>query len=95
MREYLDPVVKTDPFAQIVNDFGIAANNVADLIQNTREVFKWIRKAGLKLTVENSHFVKRQVEFLCRTVSREAVSTHAQKTQVYLTNSDSPNPKRQ
>ena len=31
MRGYLDPVVKTDQFAQYVDDIGIAANNATEL----------------------------------------------------------------
>ena len=53
MREYLDPVVKADQCAQYVDDIGIAANNATDLTRNIRAVFKCIRQAGLKLTIEN------------------------------------------
>ena len=45
MREYLDPVVKTDQCAQYVEDIGIAANNATDLTWNIRAVFKCIRQA--------------------------------------------------
>ena len=52
MREYLDPVVKADQCGQYVDDIGIAANNATDLTRNIRAVFKCIRQAGLKLTIE-------------------------------------------
>ena len=52
MRKYLDPVVKADQCAQYVDDIGIAANNATDLTRNIRAVFKCIRQAGLKLTIE-------------------------------------------
>ena len=68
MREYLDPVVKADKCAQYVDDIGIAANNATDLTRNIRAVFKCIRNAGLKLTIEKCHFGVRQVEFLGRTI---------------------------
>ena len=61
MREYLDPVVKADQCAQYVDDIGIAANNATDLTRNIRAVFKCIRQAGLKLTIEKCHFGVRQV----------------------------------
>ena len=61
MREYLDPVVKTDQCAQYVDDIGIAANNATDLTRKIRAVFKCIRQAGLKLTIEKCHFGVRQV----------------------------------
>ena len=63
MREYLDPVVKADQCAQYVDDIRLAANNATDLTQNIRAVFKCIRQAGLKLTIEKCHFGVRQVDF--------------------------------
>ena len=84
MREYLDPVVKADQCAQYVDDIGIAANNATDRIRNIRAVFKCIRKAGLKLTIEKCHFGVRQVEFLGRTISPERISPQARKIQNFL-----------
>ena len=81
MREYLDPVVKADQCAQYVDDIGIAANNATDLTRNIRAVFKCIRQAGLKLTIEKCHFGFRQVEFLGRTISPEGISPQARKIQ--------------
>ena len=84
MREYLDPVVKADQCAQYVDDIGIAANNATDLTRNIRAVFKCIRNAGLKLTIENCYFGVRQVEFLGRTISSEGVLPHSHKIQNFL-----------
>ena len=81
MREYLDPVVKADQCAQYVDDFGIAANNATDLTRNIRAVFKCIRQAGLKLTIEKCHFGNRQVEFQGRTISAEGVLPQSHKIQ--------------
>ena len=84
MREYLDPVVKADQCAQYVDDIGIAANNATELTRNIRAVFKCIRQAGLKLTIEKCHFGVRQVEFLGRTISPEGISPQARKIQNFL-----------
>ena len=84
MREYLDPVVKADQCAQYVDDIGIAANNATELTRKIRAVFKCIRQAGLKLTIEKCHFGVRQVEFLGRTISPEAISPQARKSQNFL-----------
>ena len=81
MREYLEPVVKADQCAQYLDDIGIAANNATDLTQNNRAVFKCIRNAGLKLTIEKCHFGVRQVEFLGRTISSEGVLPQSHKIQ--------------
>ena len=84
MREYLDPVVKADQCAQYVEDIGIAANSATDLTRNIRAVFKCIRQAGLKLTIEKCHFGVRQFEFLGRTISPEGISPQARKIQNFL-----------
>ena len=84
MREYLDPVVKADQCAQYVDDIGIAANNAMDLTRNIRAVFKCIRNAGLKLTIEKRHFGVRQVLFLGRTISSEGVLPQSHKNQNFL-----------
>ena len=75
----LDPVVKDDQCPQHVDDVGSAANNGKHLVRNFRSVFKCIRQAGLKLTIEKWHFGGRQVEFLGRTISPEGISTQARK----------------
>ena len=80
MREYLDPVVKADHCAQYV-DIGIAANNAAAFTWNTWAVFKCIRNAGSKLTIEKCHFGVRQVEILGRTISSEGVLPQSHKIQ--------------
>ena len=84
MREYLDPVVKADQCAQYLDDVGIPANNATDITRNFRAVFKCIRLAGLKLTIENCHFGVRQVEFLGKTVSPEGISPQARKVHNFL-----------
>ena len=84
MREYLDPVVKADQWAQYVDDIGIAANNATDLTRNIQAVFKCIRQAGLKLTIEKCHFGVRQVEFLGRTISAEGISPQAREIHNFL-----------
>ena len=85
MREYLDPVVKADQCAQYLDDIEIAANNATDLARKIRVVvFKCIRQAGLKLTIEKCHFGVRQVEFLGRTISPEGISPQARKIQKFL-----------
>ena len=84
MREYLDPVVKADQCAQYVDETGIAANNATELTRNILAVFKCIRNAGLKLTIEKCHFGVRQVEFLGRTISSEGVSSQTHKIQNFL-----------
>ena len=84
MRGYLDPVVKADQCAQYVDDIGIAANNATDLTRNIRAVFKCIRPAGLKLTIEKCHFGVRQVEFLGRTIAPQEISPQARKIKNFL-----------
>ena len=94
MREYLDPVVIADRCAQYVDDIGIAANKATDLTRNIRAVFKCIRPAGLKLTIEKCHFGVRQVELLGRTISSKGISPQARKIQKFLENFRFPKSKK-
>ena len=64
IREYLDLDVKADQCAQYGDDIGIATNNAMVLTWNIRAVFKCIRQARFKLTIEKFHFGNRKVEFL-------------------------------
>ena len=84
MREYLDPVVKADQCAQYVDDIGIAANNATDLNRNIWSVFRCIRNAGLKVTIEKCHFGVRQVEFPGRTISSKGVLPQSHKVRNFL-----------
>ena len=52
MREYFDPVLKTDQCGQYVGDIGNEANKAVDLTLSIKALFECIRKAGKKLTVE-------------------------------------------
>ena len=94
MREYLDSVVKADQCAQYVDDIEIAASNVTDHTRNIRAVFRCIRQAGLKLTIEKCQFRVRKVEFPGRTISPEGIPPQAMKIQNSLIILDSPNQKK-
>ena len=84
MREYLDPDVKADQYAQYVDVIGIAANNATDLTRNIRAVFKCILNAWLKLTIEKCHFGVRQVDFLGRNISSEGVLPQSHKIKKFF-----------
>ena len=79
MREYLDKVIKADQCAQYLDDIGIAANSVTQLIRNIRAVFECIRQAGLKLSIDKCHFGVTKVEFLGRTIFPQGIALQDQK----------------
>ena len=64
-----------------MDDIGIAANDATDLTWTIRAVFKCIRQARLKPTIEKCHFGDRQVDFLGRTISSEGVLPQSHKIQ--------------
>ena len=84
MREYLDSVIKSDQCAQYVDDIGIPASSTEQLIKNIRAVLIYIRKAGLKLTIEKCHFGVTQVECLGRTIIPDGVAPQNQKIKNFL-----------
>ena len=95
MREYLDTVIKADQCAQYLDDIGIAANTTEQLIKNIRAVFKCIRKAGLKLTIEKCHFGVTQIEFLGRTITPLGVAPQDHKITNFLSKIRFPRSKKQ
>ena len=82
MREYLDEVIKTDQCAQYVDDIGIAANSVTQLIRNIRAVFECIRQAGLKLSIDKCHFGVIEVEFFGRTITPKGIAPGPQNPEI-------------
>ena len=94
MQEYLDSGIKADQCAHYVVDIGIAANTTEQLIKNLRAVFKCIRKAGLKLTIEKCHFGVTQVEFLERTITPDGVPQQDQKVKIFLSKVRFPKSKK-
>ena len=95
MREYLDKVIKADQCAQYVDDIGIAANTVTQLIRNIRAVFECIRRAGLKLSIDKCHFGVTQVEFLGRTITPQGIAPQDHKIHQFLSNVRFPKSKKQ
>ena len=95
MREYLDSVIKADQCARYVDDIGIAANTTEQLMKNIRAVFKCIRKAGLKLTIEKCLFGVTQIEFLGRTITPDGVAPQDQKVKNFLAKVRFPKSKKQ
>ena len=80
MREYLDTVIKADQCAQYVD---------------IRAVFKCIRKAGLKLTIEKCHFGVTQIEFLGRAITPHGVAPQDHKITNFLSKIRFPRSKKQ
>ena len=74
IREYFDPVIKTDQCAQYVDDIGMAANTPGQLIKNLRAVFQCLRKAGLKLSMAKCHFGLQKVYVFGRTITTKGVA---------------------
>ena len=95
MRECLDRVIKADQFAQDVDDIGIAANSVTQLIRNIRAVFEYIRQTDLKLSIDKCHSGVTQVEILGRTITPQGIAPQEHKIQKFLTNVRIPKSKKQ
>ena len=85
-REFRVSVIKTNQWAQHVDDFGIAANNPQHLIKNLRAVFHCLRKAGLKLSMAKSHFGVQELDFLGHTMTTKGVARQKQKVTDFFEN---------
>ena len=67
-----------------MDDNGNAPNNATDITRKKREVFKCIRQAGLKLTIEKCLFGVRQVDSLGGKISAERISPKPQIVHNFL-----------
>ena len=74
IREYLDALVKADKCAQYVDDIGVAANNVEELVANIVAVFQQIQKAGVKLSKSKCAFGHPKIEFLGRSITTRGIA---------------------
>ena len=74
IREYLDALVKADKCAQYVDDIGVAAHNMDELVANIEAVFQQIQKAGLKLSMSKCAFGHPKIEFLGRSMTTKGVA---------------------
>ena len=86
VREYLDPLVKADRCAQYVDDIGIAANNVEELVDNIESVFIKIKQAGLKLSMAKCAFGHPEMEFLGRSITSKGFASIEEKIDKFLKN---------
>ena len=90
IRKYLDALVKADKCAQYVDDIGIAANNVDELIINIEAVFQQIQKAGLKLSMSKCAFGHPKIEFLGRSITTKGIAPLEDKIDKFLNNLKTP-----
>ena len=86
VREYLDPLVKADNSAQYVDDIGIAASTVEELVDNIEAVFTKVRQAGLKLSMSKCAFGHAEIEFLGRSITSKGIGLIEKKIDDFLKN---------
>ena len=73
IREYLDAIVKAHKRAQYVDDIGVSANNVYELVDNIEAVFQQIQKTGLKFSMSKCAFGHPKIEFLGRSITKKGI----------------------
>ena len=78
-HEYLDPVIKTNQYAQNVDDNGKTINTPQQLMKNLRAVFYCLRKAGLKLSMAKCQFGVHEVDFPGRIITTKGIAPQKQK----------------
>ena len=76
--------MKADKCAQYIDDIGIAAHNVEELLSNIEAVFQQIQKAGLKLSMSKCAFGHPQIDFLGRSIISKGVALIEDKIDKFL-----------
>ena len=86
IREYLDTLVKADKCAQYVDDIGIAANNVDELVLNIKAVFQQLQKAGLMLSMSKCAFGHPKIEFVGTSITSKGIAPLEDRIDKFLNN---------
>ena len=84
LREFSDPVIKTDRCAHYVDDIGIAAQPPEQLITNLRGVFDCNQNDGLKLLMAKGHFGTKEIDYLGRIITSNGVTPQKQTFKFFL-----------
>ena len=82
----MDPLVKAEKCAQYVDDIGIAASTVEELVDNIEAVFTKVRQAGLKLSMSKCAFGHPEIEFLGRSITSKGIGPIEKKIDDFLKN---------
>ena len=86
IREYLDALIKADNCVQYVDDIGVAANNVDELVDNIEAVFQQIQKAGLKLSMSKCASGQPKIEILGRSITTKGIAPLEDRIDKFLKN---------
>ena len=84
IREYLEALVKAVKCAQYVDDIGVAANNVDELVDNIEAVFQQVQKARLKLSMPKCAFGHPKIEFLGRSITTKVIAPVVDRIDKFL-----------
>ena len=86
IREYLDALLKADKYAQYVDDIGIAANSVDELVLKIEAVFQQIQNAELELSMSKCAFGHPKIEFFGRSITTKWIAPLEDKIDKFLNN---------
>ena len=84
MRQNLDPVITADKFFQYVDDIGVGAQDLPDMLEKLSAVFTCIRESGMKLATDKCAFGLKEIQFLGNTITSEGLTPIKQKIATFL-----------
>ena len=88
----MDSFYNTDNWAQNVDEIGIAASTVVELVDNIESVFIKFRQGGLKLTMAECAFGHPEIEVLDRIITSKGVAPIENSADQFLKNNKLPTP---
>ena len=84
MRQNLDPVITAEKCFQYVEDIGVAAHDLQDMLEKLSAVSTCIRESGTKLATDKSAFGLKEIQFLGKTLTSEGLLSNKQKIATLL-----------
>ena len=84
MRQNLDPLVTVDKCSQYVDDIGVGAHDLPDMLEKLSAVFTCTRESGMKLSTDKCAHGLKEIQFLGNTITSEGLNPIEQKIVVFL-----------
>ena len=84
IRHHLERCIATDKCYSFFDDIGAGANSGEELIKNLREIFKCVRNAGLRLSMDKCQFGVKTIDFLGHTINQQGSTPNKEKVNNFL-----------
>ena len=84
VRNYLDNCLSANLCTQFMDDIGTGAKDFPEMLHNLREIFKSLRRSGLRLAPSKCEFGAKSISFLGNVITEEGIKPEKKKIEEFL-----------